>query len=157
MAVRTPAVTNTQTHSLKSGQNNSKARTTAPMSNGNQSSGLSRAVAQHEGQQLRHHWRHPKLGERLACCQEMSQATGRSQANFWRYRTGEHSQIHGWVGLDPLHEFQAAQVDHLARISKAAATRAAKNAAESGITAEEYNALTYSQRSRLKQKNKRAA
>ena len=65
--------------------------------------------------------------------------------------------LSGYEYTEELHEFQAAEVDHVARISKAAATRVAKNAAELGMTVEEYNALPYWKRSKLRKERQGAA
>ena len=103
-----------------------------------------------EALHIRHQWRHIEHGERLASCSEMAQETGHHQSNFWRCRAGNMSQTHGWICLDPLQQFEPVEVDHVTRISKAAATRVAKNASAVNMTVVQYNQLSYSRRSSLR-------
>lgn len=113
--------------------------------------------AAHDRLNIRHNWQHPEHGKRFASCQEMAKETGYHQANFWRVREGKlQEQTHGWVCLDPLNVFKAKETDHVSRIGKAAATRVAKGAAELGITVEEYNALSYGKRSKLRKQMREA-
>ena len=70
--------------------------------------------------------------------------------SFGKLSRGGAAQHKGWICLDPLAPFVPAETDHVARISKAAETRTAKNAAQLGISIEEYQAMSYNQRFRLR-------
>jgi hypothetical protein len=104
----------------------------------------------HDSLHLRHHWRHSEMGDRYASASEMAREVGVRTTGFSRARRGKHSQAHGWQCLDPIKTFEAANVDHVSRIGKAAETRTAKNAAQLGMPVEEYRALPYFKRSQLR-------
>jgi len=104
----------------------------------------------YESKSICYHWEHPQHGKRSASCTEMAKETGYTQAEFWRCKAGLMGQTHGWVCLDPEKAFKAKDTDHVARIGKAAATRVAKNAAELGMTVEQYNSMSYQKRSQIR-------
>ena len=106
-------------------------------------------VARHQEQGRVHTWNHADHGTRLNSASEMGRVWG-GRESFGKLSRGVAASHKGWVCADPLTAFAPADTDHVARINKAAETRTAKNAAQLGISVEEYRAMTYNQRYRLR-------
>ena len=106
-------------------------------------------VARHQEQGRVHTWNHPDHGTHLKSASEMGRVWG-GRESFGKLSRGVAASHKGWVCADPLTAFAPADTDHVARINKAAETRTAKNAAQLGISVEEYRAMTYNQRYRLR-------
>jgi hypothetical protein len=107
-------------------------------------------IAHHRDMARVHEWRHDDYGVVFASSIEMSRRFDVSQSSMNRLSLGRFAQVKGWTCVNPVEQFVPAVVDHDSRISRAAATRTAKNAAQLGMTVEEYKALSYNQRSRLR-------
>lgn len=114
---------------------------------------------QDENLKIPYRWKHQQTGQELEkSCIDMgrliAESTGKTarthQAGFWRAANGIQGQSLGWVCLNPVKEFVGESPEQkTAKQSKAAATRVAKRAAEMGLTVDEYNLMTYGQRSKL--------
>ena len=102
-------------------------------------------VARHQEQGRVHTWNHPDHGTYVNSASEMGRAWG-GRESFGKLSRGVAASYKGWVCTDPLAAFVPAKTDHAARVNKAAETRTTKNAAQLGISVEEYRAMTYSQR-----------
>ena len=102
--------------------------------------------------QIPYNWKHEEHGERLdICCVRMAEETGFHQASFWKVANGQQKQTHGWVYLNPTKEFITKPHDPATNV-KAGRTRNQKGAAELGISIEEYEKLSYQQRSYRRKK-----
>lgn len=104
--------------------------------------------------QILYNWKHEEHGEKHnICCLRMAEETGFHQAGFWKVANGRQKQTHGWICLNPRKEFVPKPHDP-ARNTKAGRTRNLKGAEELGISLEEYEKLSYQQRSYRKRKLK---
>ena len=83
---------------------------------------------------------------------DMERETGHDQSGFWLVANGKSGSTNGWKCLNPKKIWQPKEVDTKAVAKAAADSRTAKNAAQLGISVEEYKAMDYSSRSRLRKK-----
>ena len=112
-----------------------------------------KGYAADENLKIPYNWEHPTEGKLIGvCCMDMERKTGKHQGNFWAAANGKTSSAHGWICQNPRKKWEPKVIDAQANAENAAATRIKKNASELGITVEEYNSLSYSQRSRLRKK-----
>jgi len=105
-----------------------------------------------ENLEIPYNWKHPDKGEKLGIsCKRMERETGFHQAGFWKVANGSQHQTHGWICLNPIKEFIAKPHDPERNI-KGARTRNLKSSKELGLSIEEFEGMTPSQRSYRKRK-----
>ena len=98
-------------------------------------------------------WEHPINGiKKSVCCMDMERETGYDQSGFWLVANGKSGSTHGWTCLNPKKKWEPKEFDAKAAARAAADSRTAKNAAQLGLSVEEYQAMDYSSRSRLRKK-----
>lgn len=106
-----------------------------------------------ENLKIPYDWEHPEHGlKKGICCMDMERETGHDQSGFWLVANGKSGSTNGWKCLNPKTVWQPKEVDTKAVARAAADSRNAKNAALLGLSVEEFNAMDYSSRSRLRKK-----
>ena len=106
-----------------------------------------------ENLKIAYDWEHPELGTKKGIsCMDMERETGYDQSGFWLVANGKSGSTHGWTCLNPKKKWEPKEFDTKAAARAAADSRTAKNAAQLGLSVEEYQAMDYSSRSRLRKK-----
>jgi len=106
-----------------------------------------------ENLKIPYDWEHPEKGKMIGiCCIDMERETGHDQSGFWRVANGKSGSTNGWICLNPRKHWTRKEVDTKALAEAAARVRTQKNAESLGLSVDEYNALSYSSRSRLRKK-----
>jgi len=99
---------------------------------------------------IRVKWQHPVHGTHFGSASEIGRKFKLDVSNLNRVRLGEQRQYKSWICLDPVKKWIPKTFDVNAKNLRSAATRNAKNAQKLNMTTEEYNQLSYNQRSRLR-------
>jgi hypothetical protein len=106
-----------------------------------------------ENLKIPYDWQHPEKGVlKGVCCVDMERKTGHHQSGFWLVANGKSGSTHGWICLNPKLRWVPKEVDTTAVAEAAARARTLKNAEALGLSVDEYRAMDYSARSRLRKK-----